>query len=68
MNVTMKIATDDELLAEVLRQPLPYQSRDDVGRAGRPEGHNHAHRSVRIGLRPRYARYNRQRGRARGQM
>src|SRR5262249_28503813 len=42
---------DDEWLAAPLRQPLPYQSRDDVGRAGRPKGHDHARRPRKWPLR-----------------
>src|SRR5262249_56178541 len=59
---TARTVLDDELLAEMLRQPLPYQSGDDVGRASRPEWHDHAHRSRRISLRRSDARDRRQRG------
>ena len=38
----------------------------NVGRAGRPEVHDHAHRPVRIGLGPRYARYSWECSSARG--
>src|SRR5262249_57342561 len=65
---TARTVLDDELLAEMLRQPLPYQSGDDVGRAGRPEWHDHAHRSRRISLRRSDARDCRERDSARGQM
>src|SRR5262249_60009214 len=61
---TARTVLDDELLAEMLRQPLPYQSGDDVGRASRPEWHDHAHRSRRISFRRRDARDRRQRGSA----
>jgi hypothetical protein len=35
---------NDERLTKSLRQPLPDQARDDVGRAGGAERHDHAHR------------------------
>src|SRR5262249_5762061 len=57
-----------ELLAEPLRQPLTDQARDDVGRTGRSERHDDAHRPRRIGLRPRYVRYSRERGSTHCQM
>src|SRR5215813_9063624 len=44
---------DNKLLTEPLRQPLTDQTRDDVGRTGRSERHDDAHRPPRIGLRPR---------------
>jgi hypothetical protein len=56
------------LLAEALRQPLPYQSRDDVTWASGGKADNDAHRPRWIGLRPRDARHGRQRGSARCQM
>jgi hypothetical protein len=59
---------DDELLAEMLRQPLRHQTRNDVARAGWRERHNHAHRPRRIGLRPCAAREDRQHGSACCQM
>src|SRR5262245_30805799 len=59
---------DDEWLAETLRQPLTNQAREDVRRAARGEADNDAHRSRRIGLRPRDTRSRWQYGRARGQM
>src|SRR5262249_6871805 len=59
---------DNELLAEALRQPLTHQTRDDVSRAGRCERNNQTHRPRWIGLRPRDARDDRQRGSACGQM
>src|SRR5215471_1857062 len=59
---------DNKLLTEPLRQPLTHQTRDDVGRTGWSERHDDAHRSQRIGLRPRHARQNRQRGGAGCQM
>src|SRR6516162_7947349 len=59
---------DDELLAEPLRQPFSYQACHDVGATSGGKSDNDAHRSRRIGLRPRDPRYGRQRGSARGQM
>src|SRR5215831_17097836 len=53
---------NDELLAESLREPLADQSRSDVVQPTGRKGHDDAHRPRRIGLRPRYARYSRQRG------
>ena len=59
---------DDELLAEPLRQPLTDRRAMMSGAppAGKPT--IDAHRSRRIGLRPRDARHGRQRGSACGQM
>jgi hypothetical protein len=59
---------DNKLLSEPLRQPLSDQARRDVGRAGRGEWHDQTHRPRRIGLRPRCARYSRERGSTRYQM
>src|SRR5262245_12410215 len=59
---------DNELLTEPLRQPLTHQTRDDVGRTGRSERHDDAHRPRRIGLRDSDVREGRQRGSARGQI
>src|SRR5262249_6753944 len=59
---------DHELLSEPLRQPLSDQARRDVGRAGRGEWYDQTHRPRRIGLRPRCARYSRERGSTRYQM
>src|SRR5262245_4862608 len=59
---------DDKLLTEPLRQPLTHHTRDDVGRTGRSERHDNAHRPRRIGLRPSETRGGRQRGSARCQM
>src|SRR5262249_55276381 len=59
---------DDEFLAESLRQPLTYQTRDDFARAARCKTNDDAHGPRRIGLRPSDTRQSRQRGRARGQM
>ena len=42
---------NDEGLAEPLRQPLPYQAREDVVRATSRKGGDQAHRPGRIGLR-----------------
>src|SRR5215470_6219006 len=47
---------------------LDQDARDGISRPARGGGHNHGDRPRRIGLRPRYARYSRQRGSARGQM
>ena len=59
---------DDELLAEVLRQPLPHQAREHVGRAARRKADDDPHRPGRIGLRPHNSRQSRQRGSARAQI
>jgi hypothetical protein len=59
---------NDELLAEPLRQPLPDQAREDVGRVAGDETDDQSHRPRWIGLRPSEARQGRQRGSARGQM
>jgi hypothetical protein len=59
---------DDELLAQPLRQPLAREARDDVGRDTGREADDDAHRPRRIGLRPRNARGDRERGTGRGQM
>jgi hypothetical protein len=47
---------DDEWLAEALRQPLPNQAREEIGRAAGGKADNDAHRPRRIGLRPCNAR------------
>jgi hypothetical protein len=59
---------DKELLPEMFGQFLCHQARKQIGRATGSVGHNHAHRSRRIGLRPCNAAGNRQRGKARCQM
>src|SRR5215472_16369695 len=59
---------DDELLAEPLRQPLSYQACHDVGATSGRKSDNDAHRSRRIGLRPRDPRHYWQRGSACCQM
>src|SRR5262249_44740863 len=59
---------DDELLAESLRQPLTYQTRDDIARAARCITNDDTHRPRWIGLRPRDPRRRRQRDSASGQM
>jgi len=59
---------DDELLAELLRQPLTDQARGDVGGAAGGKADNQPHRPGRIGLRPCNTRDSRQRGSAGGQM
>jgi hypothetical protein len=59
---------DDELLAEPLRQPLPDQARQNVGRAAGGEADNQVHRMPRIGVRSRRPADSRKRGCGRGQM
>ena len=59
---------DHEALPEPLRQPLSDQSAEDVIAATRRIANDDAHRSRRIGLRPRTPQHGRQRGSARGQM
>jgi hypothetical protein len=59
---------DNKLLAEPLRQPLTHRTRDDVGRTGRSERHDDAHRPRRIGLCRSDTRNYRQRGSACCQM
>ena len=59
---------DHEALPEPLRQPLSDQSAEDVIAATRRIANDDAHRSRRIGLRPRETRHSRQRGSARGQL
>jgi hypothetical protein len=49
-------------------QPLSHKACDDVGCAAGRKADDDAHRPRRIGLRPRYARYSRERGSTRGQM
>src|SRR5215510_12521093 len=58
----------DELLAEPLRQPLTYEACEKVIRAAGCISNNDAHRSRRIGLRPRNQRQGGKRDSARGQM
>ena len=43
---------DDEWLAEPLLQPLSYKARNHVGLAASRKADDHAHRPVRIRLRP----------------
>src|SRR5262249_62412056 len=57
-----------ELLTEPLREPLSYQTRDDVTCTAGAIADDDAHRPRRIGLRPCHARHRRERGRARSQM
>src|SRR5262249_47899432 len=59
---------DDELLTKPLRKPLTQQAGEDVLRATWRGADDVAHRTRRIGLRPRDPRQGRQRGRARCQM
>src|SRR5260370_17226087 len=59
---------DDELLAQMIRQILADDARNDVVGAARRKANNPVHRPCRIGLRPRDARDSRQRGSARCQM
>src|SRR6516162_11608772 len=59
---------NDEWLPGSLLQPLTHQAREDVVPAAGSIPDNPAHRSGRIGLRPRDARTSRQRGSAHGQM
>src|SRR4051812_34124215 len=59
---------DDERLAEVIRQPLTNQAREELGRAAGRKADDDAHWPRRIGLRPRNLRHGRQRGSACGQM
>src|SRR5258708_13347439 len=57
-----------ELLAQPLRQPLSHQACRDVGGSASRKADDNADRPRRIGLRPRYARYSRERGSTRCQM
>ena len=59
---------DHQRLAELIRQPLSDDARDDVGRAAGREGDDQAHRPRRISLREGDTRDGRQRHSARGQM
>src|SRR6516164_6781060 len=59
---------NNELLTEPLREPLSYQTRDDVARTAGAIADDDAYRPRRIGLRPRDPRDARQCGSARGQM
>src|SRR5262249_47746534 len=59
---------DDEWLPEPLQQRLTHEARDGVGCLACRKGDDDPHRPRRIGLRPRDARYGRQRGGARCQM
>src|SRR5262245_47332795 len=59
---------NNELLTEPLREPLSYQTRDDVARTAGAIADDDAYRPRRIGLRPRDTRHGWQRGSARGQM
>src|SRR5262249_16107040 len=68
IGASSRAVLDDELLTQVLREPLSYQASNDGGRATCREWNNNAHRSRRIGLRSRDTRSERQRGSARGQM
>jgi hypothetical protein len=54
-------------MAKSIRQPLTYQTCDDVSATG-GKGDDQPHRPRRIDLRPRDARHCRQRGKAGGQM
>ena len=64
---TARPVVDHEWLAEPVRQPLTYQTADDVGRAARGKWHDQMDWPRRIGLRPRDPRQGRQSGSARGQ-
>src|SRR5262249_61515278 len=55
-------------LAEPLRQLVRQGPTDNIVAAAWPDRHDDLDRPRRIGLRPRYARYSRQRGSASGQM
>src|SRR5262249_25017645 len=59
---------NNELLTEPLREPLSYQTRDDVTRTAGAIADEDAHRPRRIGLRPRKPRDGRERGGAGGQL
>jgi hypothetical protein len=59
---------NDERLAEPLLQPLTHQTREGVVSAAWGIADNPVHRPAWIGLRPRDARQDRQRGSARCQM
>src|SRR5262249_42791085 len=53
---------NDELLTELLRQPLTYYARDDVNRLARRKSNDDAPRPRRISLRRRNPRQGRDRG------
>jgi hypothetical protein len=53
---------DDEWLAKPFGQPLPHQTREDVGRTAGSEWNDHPHRPRRIGLRDSDVRQGRQHG------
>src|SRR5262249_24856150 len=53
---------NDELLTELLRQPLTYYARDDVNRLARGKSDDDARRPRRISLRLRTPRQGRDRG------
>ena len=55
---------DDEWLAEPLREPLPDQAREHVGRAAGHATDDKAHRARRIGLPPGEARQGGENGSA----
>src|SRR5215510_11842745 len=59
---------NDELLTELLGEPLTYHARDDVNRLARGKSDDDAHRPRRIALRSRDARDSRENGGARCQM
>src|SRR5215472_5753057 len=59
---------NNELLTEPLREPLSYQTRDDVTRTAGAIADENAHRPRWIGLSPSNVRHRRQRGSAGGQM
>src|SRR5262249_57826019 len=59
--------SDEELLAEPLRQPLRHQTRGEIAAAARCKADDKTHRPRRVALCPSDPRYGRQRGRARGQ-
>src|SRR5262245_4278435 len=59
---------NNELLTEPLREPLSYQTRDDVTRTAGAIADENAHRPRRIGLRESKARDSWQRGSARCEM
>src|SRR5207244_328799 len=65
---TTRPVLNDELLTEPLGKPLSDQAGEDVARATCGSSDDHAHRPHRIGLRPRDARHDRERGSARYQM
>src|SRR5262249_36906941 len=65
---TARTVLDDELLTEALRQPLTNEARSNVVNTTGRKWDNDAHGPRRIGLRPRYARYSRERGSTRCQM